>query len=223
MKNEKLELIKQMLIMQDRFNKIVNPEWTKAGFAWNRAIWLESAELVESLSWKWWKSTEVDIKNAIVETVDIWHFVMSGQIAIYGIESIDMLAELLYEKVFDNLDDVPVFDADNLIIATEKLVACSADNKLELYSVSQVLRYAGFNLDILFREYMIKNILNGFRQEHGYNNGSYIKQWVWFGSTAEDNLVVNSLAEYIELDENFSTNLRKAMEHEYKRTVDANK
>ena len=219
---KELKLIKQMLVMQDGFNKMVNEDWAKAGFAWNRAIWLESAELVESLPWKWWKYTEPDVKNARVEAVDIWHFVMSGQIVIYGIDNVDMLAELLYTKVFENLDDEPIFDAEKLIINAEKLAMYSADNKPALYPTSQLLRHAGFNLETLFREYIIKNILNGFRQENGYKDGTYIKQWKWMGATAEDNLCVGSLAELIELDEDFGSNLKKAMEDEYAKTVGTN-
>lgn len=218
-KAKKISLIKQMLVMQDNFNKVVNEDWAKAGFAWNRAIWLESAELVESLPWKWWKHIEPDVANARVETVDIWHFVMSGQIVIYGMDNIDMLADLIYTKVFADLLDEPVFDAEKLIHHTEKLAMYSADDKPSLFQVSQVIKYAGFNLENMFKEYVIKNTLNGFRQENGYKDGSYVKQWTWFGATAEDNLVVGSLAEHILLDEDFGSNLKEAMENEYRKTV----
>ena len=44
----------------------------------------------------------------------------------------------------------------------------------------------GLNLDTLYRLYVGKNILNQFRQDHGYKEGSYIK--VWNGE--EDNVVM---------------------------------
>lgn len=212
-----LTLIKLMLKMQNGLNSVVNEEWEKAGFAWNRAIWLESAELVESLPWKWWKHTEPDIKNARVEVVDIWHFVMSSEIVKYGFANIENIANVLYQQIFSKLNDKSVFDSENLIKNTEKLAMYASDNTIALYPMSQVIKHAGFNLESLYREYMIKNILNRFRQENGYKDGSYIKQWVWMGATAEDNLCVGSLAEHIELDENFGLNLKEAMEEEYKK------
>ena len=33
------------------------------------------------------------------------------------------------------------------------------------------------SLDELYRGYVGKNVLNFFRQDHGYKDGSYVKQW----------------------------------------------
>lgn len=44
-----------------------------------RAMTQELAELTDSVPWKWWaKYQEFDKQNAIVEIVDIWHFLMSA-------------------------------------------------------------------------------------------------------------------------------------------------
>jgi hypothetical protein len=43
----------------------------------------------------------------------------------------------------------------------------------------------------LYRLYVGKNILNQFRQDHGYKEGSYIKIW----NGVEDNLVMKEIWE----------------------------
>jgi len=45
------------------------------------------------------------------------------------------------------------------------------------------------NLDELYRLYIGKNILNKFRQDHGYKEGKYIKQW----NGVEDNVVMQQI------------------------------
>ncbi|HIE58869.1 MAG TPA: dUTPase, partial [Hydrogenothermaceae bacterium] len=75
MKKEILDMLK----LQNQLNTKINPNWRKGrnhvDFA--RATWLECAELVESLPWKWWKKQTPDIENVQIEVVDIWHFIMS--------------------------------------------------------------------------------------------------------------------------------------------------
>jgi hypothetical protein len=46
-------------------------------------------------------------------------------------------------------------------------------------------------LDELYRLYVGKNILNRFRQDHGYKEGTYIK--IWQGE--EDNVVMQRILE----------------------------
>ena len=50
---------------------------------------------------------------------------------------------------------------------------------------------SGLNLETLYRLYVGKNILNQFRQDNGYKDGSYIK--VWAGE--EDNIVMKRVWE----------------------------
>jgi len=50
---------------------------------------------------------------------------------------------------------------------------------------------SGLNLDTLYRLYVGKNILNQFRQDHGYKEGNYIK--IWNGD--EDNVVMKRIWE----------------------------
>jgi hypothetical protein len=40
-----------------------------------------------------------------------------------------------------------------------------------------LLEAAGTGFDDLYRIYVGKNVLNRFRQDHGYKEGTYIKNW----------------------------------------------
>lgn len=55
------EKILDMLELQDRLNRKINENWrdirSKEDFA--RATWIECAELVDSLPWKWWKNRKL--------------------------------------------------------------------------------------------------------------------------------------------------------------------
>jgi len=54
-----------------------------------------------------------------------------------------------------------------------------------------VAMQSGLNLDTLYTLYVGKNILNKFRQEHGYKDGTYIK--IWNGE--EDNVKMQKILE----------------------------
>lgn len=66
---------------------------------WYRAMWTECAELMDHIGWKWWSKQELDINQAEMELVDIWHFGLSD-ILQKGVESIAILkdVESIYQK-----------------------------------------------------------------------------------------------------------------------------
>ncbi len=57
-----------------------NPEeQTKWILNYSRAIQQETAELIDSVPWKWWaKYQKLDLENARVEVVDLMHFIVSA-------------------------------------------------------------------------------------------------------------------------------------------------
>jgi len=68
------------------------------------------------------------------------------------------------------------------------------------------------DLDELFRQYVGKNTLNFFRQDHGYKEGSYIK--IWHGE--EDNEVLASLVSTLDAGaDDFQQTLYAALEEKY--------
>ena len=79
MNKETLKLVDDCMKMQHQFNVVVNPDWKKANYAWRRAMWIESAELLDHIGYKWWKNVgaEPDAKQVLLEVVDIFHFMLS--------------------------------------------------------------------------------------------------------------------------------------------------
>jgi len=48
-----------------------------------RAIIHEAAELEDSCNWKWWSNDPpIDLQNARVEVIDLWHFLISASIVV---------------------------------------------------------------------------------------------------------------------------------------------
>ena len=67
-----------MLQMQHRMNNRVNADWISQRFEWYRAVWIECAELMDNVGYKWWKKQTHEWEQVRLEVVDIWHFGMSA-------------------------------------------------------------------------------------------------------------------------------------------------
>ncbi len=172
--------IKTMLALQDSMNTKVNAQWREQGFEWYRAIWIECGELMDHYGWKWWKKQEPDVEQVALELIDIWHFGLS----------------ILLEANND-LDEIATFVANELTVATNEvdfrkdLEAFTAEVlQTQAFSVASFGRLmAGIQMDFeqLYRGYVGKNVLNFFRQDNGYQDGSYRK--VWGGQEDNEHLV----------------------------------
>jgi hypothetical protein len=74
------------------------------------------------------------------------------------------------------------------------------------------MRLMNMDLDELFRQYVGKNTLNFFRQDHGYKEGTYIK--IWNGE--EDNEVLAKLVNTLDAGaSDFQQQLYAALEAKY--------
>jgi dimeric dUTPase (all-alpha-NTP-PPase superfamily) len=159
-----------MLDMQDSMNRKVHPQWPEQGFEWYRAAWIECAELMEHYGYKWWKKQQPDQDQVELEIIDIWHFGMS---ALFDGRSIPEIAQGMCDELAAHTQtDMPFREA------VEAVAAHSLQTRS--FSVSafwSLLHAAGMNPDSLFTRYVGKNVLNVFRQDHGYKEGTYIKQW----------------------------------------------
>ncbi|MCX6073710.1 MAG: dUTP diphosphatase [Campylobacterales bacterium] len=197
-----------MLQLQQQLNDATNGlGWekgvTKEGkiINWRRCITMESAEMIDSFGWKHWKSISqpTDYANLQIEIVDVWHFVMSLVLEFAHkskAESIEELAERIattpeYKKLQCD-DSLPFGSDDALMVKIENvmrlsLIPISPEMIGALIEEFFELTYLGaLTLDELYRLYVGKNILNQFRQDHGYKEGSYIKIW----NRLEDNVVM---------------------------------
>ena len=168
-----------MLQLQDDMNTKVHPEWREQGFEWHRAIWVELAEMLDHYGWKWWKHQEPDIEQVHLELIDIFHFGLSARL-VSG-QAVDSIAVDI-EQELANAETEATF-AETI----EKMVANTLSSKsFDVKTFAGLMQQTELSFDELFRHYVGKNVLNFFRQDHGYKTGEYIK--IWNGK--EDNEVL---------------------------------
>ena len=169
-----LDTIKQqtrtMLQLQDDMNSKVHPEWRTQGNAWYRAIWIECGELMDHYGWKWWKHQSPDTEQVALELVDIWHFGLS--ILLESGASVDAIAE----QVANNLD-INTDQSDFRLDVEAFTAATLADKQFHLELFGRLMAGVNMSYAELYRRYVGKNVLNFFRQDNGYKDGSYRKQW----------------------------------------------
>ncbi|WP_297441426.1 dUTP diphosphatase [Sulfurimonas sp.] len=200
-----------MLQLQNQLNDATNgEEWTK-GFTkngktinWKRCIYMECAEMVDSFAWKHWKAIdrEPDWQNHQIEVVDVWHFIMSLAIEEYAKNSKGGVEDIA--KDISNLDSLVQIEKDTLSFAEVNAVIEKVENvmrialskesvnlELLMHEFFDLVAMSGLNLETLYRLYVGKNILNQFRQDNGYKEGTYIKVW----NDKEDNVVMKCIWE----------------------------
>lgn len=164
--------IQAMLALQDEINEHIHPHWRGQGYPWYRAIWVECAELLDHYGWKWWKHQAPDLEQVQLELVDIWHFGLS-----------DLLTRAVPPaQIAAALQPVPAVPAAAGAEAFRDAVEHFAANTLgarnfDLPGFAALMHAAGLDFDRLYRSYVGKNVLNRFRQDRGYRQGTYRKRW----------------------------------------------
>jgi len=131
--------------------------------------------------------------------VDIWHFIMSQGLEDYKIKDLGSI-----EALAEHITALPNFSRFTAEVAstgknyyeqievTETLMRalfCDASTEKLMETFINVAIESGLNLNKLYALYIGKNILNQFRQDHGYKEGSYIK--IWNGK--EDNVTMQKI------------------------------
>ena len=159
-----------MLQLQDAMNSRVNPQWRSAGNAWYRAIWIESAELLEHYGWKWWKAQHPDMEQVKLELIDIWHFGLS--IELEKNLPLDRCAEGIVARMGGVKHELPFREAIEAFASSTL-----RSREFDIAGFVALMAGADLSFDELFRQYVGKNVLNIFRQDHGYKEGSYQKLW----------------------------------------------
>lgn len=172
----KTEQLITMLQLQDRLNSRVNPDWRNAGNDWALAIMIECGELIDHIGWKWWKKQDMNLPQAQIELVDIWHFFLSREL-----EKRDELSiEVVAAGINAELDQCLRYDlAPSIVIisSARRVAEYAAKCEVHLFTLVRLWKQLGMTDDDLFRMYVGKAALNLFRYENGYQDGSYIKQW----------------------------------------------
>ncbi|MEQ8514133.1 MAG: dUTP diphosphatase [Chromatocurvus sp.] len=160
-----------MLTMQDAMNARVHPDWHTQNFAWYRALWIECAELLDHYGYKWWKAQHADMPQVQMEVVDIWHFGLSALLV--GNHDIPTLSAQLDAQIHAH-----TIDESDLRLATETLARDTLISRtFPVPAFLDVMHASGLTLEVLYRAYVGKNVLNFFRQDNGYKEGSYRKEW----------------------------------------------
>ena len=203
------QIIEAMLDLQQRLNDDTNGVgwengYTKEGklISFRRCIYMECAELIDSFAWKHWKNIKAPTnwENVRIEIVDIWHFILSlllEESKDNALSKAQSAEELRSVSLFDDFckekgtpDDDDMYGILNDIeVIIHKCTGFGFDLG-ELLSAYFILAMkCGLNLNALYQIYIGKNVLNQFRQNNGYKDGSYKK--VWEG--VEDNEVLNEI------------------------------
>ncbi len=169
-----------MLTLQDSMNTKVHSDWRTQGYDWYRAIWVECAELMDHYGWKWWKKQQPDWEQVKLELIDIWHFGLSDLLLQHT--DADVLAQRLEEALRET------YIAQDFRIALESFVQVTLNQRaFDLAAFAHLMAAAELSFDELYRGYVGKNVLNFFRQDHGYKDGSYQK--IWNGREDNEHLV----------------------------------
>jgi dimeric dUTPase (all-alpha-NTP-PPase superfamily) len=200
--------ILQMLKLQQQLNDATNGEGWENGITkndkpidWKRCTYLECAELIESYPWKHWKNIDAtpDYENIKIETVDIWHFIMSQALADYKNKALGEM-DILADNIM-NLPNFETFTAEpqpsekdyyaqiEVVESLMQILFCGGSTEKLIMAFLDVAMQSGLNLDTLYKLYIGKNILNQFRQDHGYKEGSYVKLW----NGEEDNVTMQRI------------------------------
>lgn len=167
-----VQQIRIMLDLQDSMNTKVTADWRAQNYEWYRAIWVECAELMDHYGWKWWKKQTPDTEQVALELIDIWHFGLSILL------QSGATAEAIATQVEQQLAAANEAEAGNFRLAVERFAAATlADQQFHIGLFAQMM--AGINMSFaeLYRGYVGKNVLNFFRQDNGYKEGSYRKHW----------------------------------------------
>ncbi|RRS31424.1 MAG: dUTPase [Epsilonproteobacteria bacterium (ex Lamellibrachia satsuma)] len=205
-----MDKILQMLQLQQQLNDATNGYGWEKGVTkngklidWKRCTYLECAELIESYPWKHWKNIDAqpDYDNIKIEAVDIWHFIMSQGLEDYKMQELGSIEDLAISiNALSNFQSfskevIPTkknyYEQIEVVETLMRTLFCGEPTEKLMEAFIDVAMQSGLNLDALYKLYIGKNILNQFRQDHGYKEGSYIKTW----NGKEDNVTMQRILE----------------------------
>ena len=205
----------RMAALQERHNLEIHHDWRRQGYAYYRAVWVECAELLDHFGWKWWKRQEVNLDQVRLEIVDIWHFGLSE---LLRDGRIDLPHREVSVEVTSAMMQAGAMQALDFRQAVERLAEISLGSEsFDPGAFAAVMVSLPMSLAELHSLYIGKNLLNSFRQAHGYKDGSYVK--IWQGREDNEHLI-EILADLDPLDESFEGQLNAALETRYRETVE---
>lgn len=141
------------------------------------------------------RKSQMDIKQMMLEVVDMAHFLLSEiaraenepeaarlkLLSLWG----DETATIQFDGQSYSFDAMDASQRMDLMVA----LCCARKINFELYR--RIMQDIGLSFGSLYRMYAAKNVLNLFRQHNGDKQGTYIK--IWMGR--EDNVYLADLME----------------------------
>ncbi|MFT4861347.1 MAG: hypothetical protein ACI95C_000554 [Pseudohongiellaceae bacterium] len=171
-----------MFALQASMNAKIDPNWVESRYPYLLAVVIEGAEAIEHHGWKWWKKQDKDVAQLQMELIDIWHFMLSELLLRNNADETAAVTQLLNELAtaegtlhFDG-KTYRLSDLD-LLEEIELLIGLSAARRVEVALFASIIADCQLDWNSLFAQYVGKNVLNMFRQDHGYKEGSYLKHW----------------------------------------------
>jgi dimeric dUTPase (all-alpha-NTP-PPase superfamily) len=173
-----------MLELQASMNAKVDPDWVAARYPYLRAVAIEGAEAIEHHGWKWWKKQDKDLPQLQMELIDIWHFILSEVLLRNENEPEEPLKALLdalqaaehSSRIEVDGQQFELADLD-LLRKLELLIALSVLRRIDMALFAAIMADCDMDWTELYRQYVGKNVLNMFRQDRGYKQGTYLKEW----------------------------------------------
>ncbi len=112
--------------------------------------------------------------------MDIWHFALSHILLEHAGDQAKSLDTLLNSAaassiVFDG--NTLVIDELDLISKLELTIGLAVSRRISIPLFAGLLQDCNMDWKDLYCQYVGKNVLNFFRQDHGYKEGSYRKLW----------------------------------------------
>ncbi|QDP62368.1 MAG: putative dUTPase [Prokaryotic dsDNA virus sp.] len=180
------ELIEECLELQVQLNKVAGGvTWEKMNYNWQLYAATELAECCGHLSYEHWKDTPVDHQQAFIEVIDILHFVISDMYCeMYG-SSTEYKTAFILNALCNSVNlyypTASSVDPETLMVNKPK--------KLGTQHCFQLFKFFHKTPEQVFQMYLAKDVLNLFRQNHGYKQGTYNKIW----SGREDNMYLDEI------------------------------
>lgn len=217
MEKLRMEQAVDMLTLQEKMNTTVNPDWINAGYPFLRAVVVEVGEALDHYGWKWWKKQQPDLEQVQIELIDILHFMLS-QALIDAHGALDVAARHIVDHSDPNLTEIEFDGAQHTLKRDDmrqslELLAGLAVSRRNAFPVLEAC-FASCNMtwNSVTQQYVSKNVLNIFRQNNGYKEGSYLKEW----SGKEDNVYLVEIAKGLDTSgSSFAHDLYSALERQY--------
>jgi len=201
------DMLYKIFEKQDELNEYTNGiDWKNMSIPWYRAIFVECSEMMNYLPWKWWKSGDENLEQLKLELIDILHF---------GVSKIFENEKLVDKQIDFIINAFQYYKIEEDCIEDQIEVLAKNTLKTKHFDIATFIKLAkklNMTISEIYKLYMGKNILNGFRQDHGYKQQKYQKMW----DGQEDNIYLMDIIKDLEVTENFREIVYSKLEEKYK-------